>query len=369
MDDSLARLRSERKADLPMAAAGILMTSAFLISYTRLDAWAAFPKLMLVAIPCLLLFAAALAPAGNAQSALDEGPLSRWQATFIIAGLFLLELVLAQFADLLTSPGAGTALWTLVAVAALAAFFAHRADLPAATLIAALAIGGAFIALVDKIDSDASASAYRDILILVGLILIFVSRVTRAKMIEHSHVLAATGAFYVIVAAIIGVLGELNTGLGLTSALAVGSGFGSGNGSNGWELVLLIAAIGAAVYAGIEGYRGAGFVAIFGLIAFFGLAVRGNLFGWPLILILLAGGAAFYAMSLVEGGGSRPARRQEPSNPEPPAAAPPGGPTGATEVRDAPPAPGSAETQVRDVPPDLGGGSAETQIRDVPPRN
>ena len=54
--------------------------------------------------------AAALAPAGNAQSALDEGPLSRWQATFIIAGLFLLELVLAQFADLLTSPGAGTAL-------------------------------------------------------------------------------------------------------------------------------------------------------------------------------------------------------------------------------------------------------------------
>src|SRR6476659_5886979 len=171
MNDLAMRLRGREGLDPVLTFGAAALAAAAYAAYARMqDSWAAFPLFLLVAIPCALLFCLALAPTGGLPRAGE--PTTRWQVALLAIAHFLLLITLISIVPVLgdDNPGSATATWTLAVTGISAFFFAERLDSPGLRLLSLLVVAVAVLALVNWIDSDASASAYRDVLLAEGVI-------------------------------------------------------------------------------------------------------------------------------------------------------------------------------------------------------
>ena len=68
MNELASRLRAQPEGDLSLAVGGVALAMGAALSFSRMnDSWSDFPLLLLLAVPCAVLFALALASGSNAQ--------------------------------------------------------------------------------------------------------------------------------------------------------------------------------------------------------------------------------------------------------------------------------------------------------------
>ncbi len=204
MSDLATRLQGRDDLDRVMSFGGLALAAATAVAYTRMEeGWAAFPLLLLAALPCAALLALALAPglgdrapaapAPAAPAGPAAGATGRWQAVLLAAGHFLLLLSLLSLVRVLgvDEPGDATFTWTLAVTAASALYFAEQLDSPGLRLLGLLFAGAALLALLSWVDDDAGATAFRNVLLLEAVGFALLARMLRPERPEHSHVAVA----------------------------------------------------------------------------------------------------------------------------------------------------------------------------------
>jgi hypothetical protein len=288
------------------------------------ESWAAVPLLLLAALPCAALFVLALAPGLGEPTPVSTAPAEpaagRWQAVLLAAGHFLLLLSLLSLVVVLgvDEPGDATFTWTLAVTAVLALYFAERLDSPGLRLLGLLFGGASLLALLSWVDDDAGATAFRNVLLLEAVGFALLARMLRPQRIEHSHVAVAVAATALIAAATLGAFSDFQFDLfapGLSSAVE-----GPPGDKDGWELVLVVASLGALAYSGWQRYRGTVYPGLIGLVIFIGISADGSLWGWP--LILLAAAAACFGWALYGNADTTRPGAAPPREPVPPPAPP-----------------------------------------------
>jgi hypothetical protein len=303
MDELAARLRVQQGPHAAIAFGALALGTASLLAFARVEeSWAAFPLLLLLAIPCVVLFEIALLPERGAgeeeRVALRAAP---WRPAALAVATLLLAASLVQLVVVLgvDEPGDGTFTWVFFLTGFVTLALAMRYDSPGLLIVALLWLAAAFLALVNWIDSDAGTTAVRNVLLVVGVLFLLAARALRPERLGHSHVAVAVGALLLVIGAILGALGNIDFG-GVLFGVDGGAELGE---EDGWELVLVLVSLGALAYAAWQRYRGAAYPGLLGLVAFVGItAETGDLGGWPLLLLLVALGCLAWGFA---GGGDR----------------------------------------------------------------
>jgi hypothetical protein len=258
--------------------------------------WADFPLLLVIGIPCVLLFWLGVSGRSGDQ-------LERWRSVLMVTGVLLAPIAFVQLRDTL-GLSAESSFWTFMIFAGTAAMAAYASFVVGAAyqaLLAALAGIAAWLSLWDWILSDPGINTFR-----VLLILLLVAYVGWAVMLRGAgaqqapEIVTAAG----IVAVSLGVIGVIEAGL----EAIVGARFGGlPDGGEGqsffWDLWLLVVSLALVAFGAVARARGPAYVGFLGLVGFallVGVEVTpliegerpdGKLIGWPLILLLLGGGA------------------------------------------------------------------------------
>ncbi|HKG35490.1 MAG TPA: hypothetical protein VKA89_03525 [Solirubrobacterales bacterium] len=297
MDELAARLRAQRGPDAAIAFGALALGAATTVAFARVEEdWAAFPLLLLAAIPCAVLFGLALIPERGvgAEERTDLRGMS-WRPATLIVALVLLAVSLIQLVVVLGNddPGSGTFTWVFLLTGLLGLVLAARHDSPGLQIVGLLFLAAAFLAATDWIDGDAGTTAFRNVLLLVGVLFLFAARSLRPVRLDHSHVAVAVGVLLLVLGALLGALGDIDLG---SIIFGVGDGAEIGD-EDGWELVLVLVSLGALAYAAWQRYRGAAYPGLLGIIAFVAIAEDGSLAGWPLILLLAAAGSILYGFA------------------------------------------------------------------------
>jgi voltage-gated potassium channel Kch len=285
VNDLASRLRAHPEHDLTLAVAGVALGIASILAFDRMeDSWAAFPLLLLLAIPCAILFVLALAP-GNFRDAVgtrSDGRLAPWQTVFFLVAVPLLAASIAQLLRTLgeDDPGSGTATWVLVLAGACALWISFRFDSPGSLVLATLLFAAAGLTAVNWIDSEAGVEVYRNVLLVEGVVFLLAARSQWDAHREHAKLLAAISGLVLILGALLGNDFELGGFLEFSPSFET---------KDGWQLVLIVVTIGLLAFAAWQRHGGSAFVGLLGLLAFLSFnATGGSLDGWPLILALLA---------------------------------------------------------------------------------
>jgi hypothetical protein len=315
-----SRLRAHPEGDLTLTVAPVALGLAVFVGFARVDrAWADFPLLLLLLIPSLSLAFLALAPRiANAPGEGDQAHFAPWQTASLLTAILLFTASLEQTLGLFghDSPGNGALTWILLLSGAIAAVLSVRYDSPGLTVLASLAIAGAFVIAIRWIDSHAHTATYRDVVLLEGALFLALARLTWEAR-RRALVFAAFGGALLITGAI---LGNPNVAppipfLDLSFSLA--------KPKEGWTFVLIAVSIGMLAFGAWQRHGPSAVIGLLGAYAFYVSSIfGGDLSGWPLLLGLTA--AACFAWALVV----RPARAAAgnstpPAPPAPPAQPPP----------------------------------------------
>jgi len=306
-----------------LIAAGVVpLATAIALVNVRMDGeWGNGALFAITLLGCALILGMGL------LAQLEQGTPRAYQSVLLVAGLILLAITLLRLAQLLgadDSIGSGSLTWTSLLVAGAAAYAAASRNSVVCTLIAALAAGVALLAFVDWAFDPESIRTFRWILlVLIGLYVVVHLRLRDWAPRHAVQVVVAAGVATVALA------------LTLTSLIEF---FGPGEAAaTGWELVLLVAALGLIAYAAIDGERGPAYLGFLALLLFALIAGQADddatILGWPLLLLVL-GGAAVAA-------GLRPGRPQA-QEPVGGSAAPPSAPAPAAPAPAPPPEPPAA---------------------------
>ena len=286
MNDLASRLRAHPENDLTLAVAGVALGIASVLAFDRMeDSWAAFPLLLLFAIPCAILFALALAP-GNARDAIgtrSDGRLAPWQTVFFLVAVPLLAASIAQLMRTFgqDDPGSGTATWILALTGRLRA-------LDQRPLRVAGRPGPRHPSLRDSPGSPRStgstptpaSSVYRNVLLVEGVLFLLAARSQWDAHREHAKLLVAISGLVLILGALLGNEFELGGLLDFSPSFEA---------KDGWQLVLIVVSIGLLAFSAWQRHGGSAFVGLLGLFAFLAFnGSGGSLSGWPLILGLVA---------------------------------------------------------------------------------
>jgi hypothetical protein len=271
-----------------MTTSAVTLGLAVGVAYERMaEDWTAFPLFLLAAVPSVALFVLALLPNGGSQFQARDDAVSagRWRSAALVVAHLLLFLSLVSLVRVLgdDNPGSATATWTLAVTAAGALIFSERFDSPGLRLLGLLLLGGAVLALVHWVDENTTSAGFRDVLLIEGGLFLLIARALRSRL-EHSHVAVAAAALALIAGASVGIFEDVGIGLFL-GVSEVGEVPGD---NDGWELVLLLASVGALAYSGWQRYRGTVYPGLIGLGIFFAVADEGSLDGWPLILLVVS---------------------------------------------------------------------------------
>lgn len=295
MNDLAIRLRDHPENDLSLAVAGVALGIASVLAFDRMqDSWAAFPLLLLFAVPCALLFALALAP-GNARDAIgtrSDGRLAPWQTVFFLVAVPLLAASIAQLMRTLgqDDPGTGTATWILALAGGCALWISVRFESPGALVLATLLFASAGLTAIDWIDSDAGIAVYRNVLLVEGLIFLLAARSLWDAHHEHAKLLVAISGLVLISGALLGNEFELGGLLGFSPSF---------EGKDGWQFVLIVVSIGLLAFSAWQRHGGSAFVGLVGVLAFVAFNSGGDsLSGWPLVLGLAALGCLAWALMI-----------------------------------------------------------------------
>lgn len=299
--EAAARLRPlPFRGDLIAAGAVALAVGVVLLDVRVQDDWAAGVRFAIAgAAAALLLLLGWLAP--------REGDAPRvYVSALLLAAFPLTVLALLDLADALGGAitSAGSLTWVLAAVAALYLGLAVRRGSAACTLLGALALIGAAMAAWRWAFEPRSVTPYEWLalaaIVLAGLGVV----ILRDRHRAHAVALANVAGVAAIVLAYLVSLG--------TTATTLSSGELGFTVPWGWKLVLAAVGFGLVAYGAVDRERGPAWLGAAVLAAFVGLAATsGTVLWWPLILVA-AGGVAVAA-------GLRPT---DPAPPSPDADAP-----------------------------------------------
>jgi hypothetical protein len=336
MNETLAGLRPGQRDALRIAGATAFAAGAFTL-FLRKSAtgdWAAFPKLLAIAIPCVLLYGLGIgalrlgrehdAPLGEARRT------AAWRATATVLGLVMLPIALGQLVDTLGGDPnkSGHVAWLSLAVAGAAFFAAFGRGVRWAALFGGLAVIAGWMAFWDAI-VDPSGTAVRWLFVLVAAALA-AAAVSLRNDAEGPELATAAG----VAAVAAGVTGLLSIPANFTGVLDAGLSAGETQQHQEWDAFLLAVALVLIWYGARAAWRGPAYVGAIGLLAFIvsaGYEVSslfsdggpsGDAIGWPLLLLVV--GAAALLAGLYAGGAEpappAPDSPATPSRPDPPAA-------------------------------------------------
>lgn len=289
------------------------------------SAWDDFPLLLVLLVPCALLYAVGVLAGRSA------GGVQAWQAVLLVTAVLLVPFTLGQLLEVLDSGAESSfhVVWIFGSAAALAAYAALALGASYQALLSAIFLVIAWLGLADWVLDEPGVAAFRVLLLIAaGALIAGAVALRRGHRPEAPELITAAG----LAAVAAGVLGGFETVVQLTGGIFGGGVDGEAQ-SPFWDVVLLLVSAALVAYGARVGARGTAYVGAFGLLAFAvltGLELSGrelseilegdpdqSFVGWPLLL-LLGGGAALAAGLGLRGGPSRATGA--------PAAEPPPGP-------------------------------------------
>jgi hypothetical protein len=312
----------DRRGDWLRMIGGVLFALGGAILFVRKAGdWAAFPLLLVVGVPCAVVFGL------GAVGALAAGAVARWHAVLMVAGVVLSALAFGQLWDLVgvDTGSAGFGFLLFACVAGLAAFAAFRVGAAYQALLAAVAGIAAWLFFFEMILDDPSGTAFRRLLLVLCLGYAPVALALRKRDAPQAPELVTAAGIAGVLVGVIGVVDGAGDALG---ALFFGAPAAEAEGQSFvWDVFQLVFSLGLVAYGAVAGIRGPAYVGFFGLSAF--VAMQGaevnallegdepdsSFVGWPLILILV--GAAALAAGAA-GPKPPPAGARVPTGPRPP---------------------------------------------------
>ena len=296
-------LQPDPRGDWLRMLGGVIFALGAVILFARkTDDWAAFPLLLVVAIPCIAVFAL------GALGALATGAVGRWHAVLLVTGVLLSVLMFGQFWDVVgvdsDAPGFGFLLFLCTTV--LAVFAAFRIGAAYQAFLAALAGIATWLFFWEMLLDDPSTTAFRWLLLVLCVLYVVLAFALRDRD-------APQGPEFVTAAGIAGVLVGTIGLVGAGGALLFFGGVGGGTGGDGgqsfvWDVFLLLFSLGLVAYGAAAHVRGPAYVGFVGLLAFAiiqGAEVNAllegdepdsSVAGWPLILLLVGVAALVLGM-------------------------------------------------------------------------
>jgi hypothetical protein len=319
------------RADWLRMLGGVLLAVGATVLFVRkTDDWAAFPLLLVVAIPCALVFGF------GALAALSSGAVARWHAVLMVAGVLLSVLAFGQLWDVVgvNTDSAGFGFLLFACVTALAAFASFRVGAAYQALLAAVAGIATWLFFFEMILDDPSGTAFRWLLLVLCVGYAVAAFQLRNREAPQAPELV-TGAG--IAGVLVGVIGVAEGAGPAIGGLFFGVPGGEGEGQSFiWDVWLLVFSLALVAYGAAVHARGPAYVGFLGLLAFAifqGFEVNALLegeepdssfVGWPLILLLV--GAGLLAAGIA-------GRRPPPAGAPVPAGSPPPEPETTYDVR------------------------------------
>jgi hypothetical protein len=291
---------------------GLLFGLAALMIYIRKgpflagnpDQWAAFPMLLVLAIPAVYLYGSILTRPQTVE-------LRPWQLVHSVLGLVFIPLALGQFVDVIggTPTACLNIFWIAAATAGFAFYAGARAGVRVQFLLGSIALIVSWTALWNKILSDgitAHWGVYRGLLgiLAIGLLAgaLYLWRNNPGGDDVAASATAPSGELGLWKAS------ELVTGAGIAAVIACGLGITAlGNlnplsggtppieTSNFWDILLLLISLGLVAIGSQIGTRGPVYIGAIGLALFLVIAgfdlnsARPDPFkfgGWPWALLI-----------------------------------------------------------------------------------
>jgi hypothetical protein len=296
---------------------------AVILFARKTDDWAAFPLLLVVAIPCVVVFGL------GAMAALATGAVGRWHAVLMVTGVLLSVLMFGQLWDVVgvdtEAPGFGFLLFGCVT--ALAAFGSFRVGAAYHAFLAALAGIATWLFFFEMILDDPGAGAFRWLLLVLCLVYAAIGFALMERDAPQAPELVTAAGIAGVLVGTIGIFAESGNAIG---ALIFGGAPEGGEGQSFvWDLFLLLFSMGLVAYGAAAHARGPAYVGFFGLLAFAILQgaevnalVEGeepdhSFAGWPLILLLIGAAALAAGMLMRKPPPAGAGVVAEPSPPEP----------------------------------------------------
>jgi hypothetical protein len=324
-------IRPDPRGDWLRMLGGVLVAVGAVILFARKGSeWAAFPLLIVVAVPCIVVFGL------GAMGALATGEVARWHAVLMVAGVLLSVLAFGQLWDLVgvNTDSSGFAFLTFVCVAGLAAFASFGVGAAYQALLAALAGIAAWLFFFDMLLDEPGITTFRWLLLVLCLAYAVVAFALRESEAPQAPEFVTAAGIAGVTVGLIGVIAGTGDAFG-------GLFFGGGttdfeSQSVVWDIWLLLISLGLVAYGAVVHARGPAYVGFVGLLAFAfvqGLELNARLegdepdlsfAGWPLILLLI--GAAGLAAGAI-------GRRPPPAGARVPAGTPPPEPETTYDVR------------------------------------
>jgi hypothetical protein len=315
-------IRPDPLGDWLRMLGGVLFAVGAVILFARKGSdWAAFPLLIVLAVPCVVVFGL------GAFGALAAGAVARWHAVLMVTGVLLSALAFGQLWDLVgvNTDSSGFGFLIFICVAGLAAFASFGVGAAYQALLAALAGIATWIFFFDMILDDPGATTFRWLLLVLCLVFVAVAFALREREAPQAPEFVTAAGIAGVSVGLIGVIagaGDAFGGLFFGGATIEGEGQ-----SVVWDIWLLLFSLGLVAYGALVHARGPAYVGFVGLFAFAllqGLEINARLegdepdlsfAGWPLILLLVG------AAGLVAGAIGRrppPAGTREPAGSPPP---------------------------------------------------
>ena len=324
-------IRPDPRGDWLRMLGGVLFALGAVVLFARKSGdWAAFPLLIVVAVPCAVVFGL------GATGALETGEVARWQAVLMVTGVLLSLLAFGQLWDLVgvNPDSSGFGFLVFACVLGLAAFASFGVGAAYQALLAALAGIGAWLFFFDMILDEPGVTAFRWLLLLLCLIYAAAAFALRQSDAPQAPELVTAAGIAGVLVGLIGVLAAAGNVIG---PLVFGASTGEGEGQSFiWDVWLLLISLALVAYGAVVHARGPAYVGFIGLLAFAifqGAEVNALLegdepdasfVGWPLLLLLV--GAAAMAAGAI-------GRRPPPAGARVPAGTPPPEPETTYDVR------------------------------------
>jgi hypothetical protein len=324
-------IQPDPRGDWLRMLGGVLFALGGAILFARKsDDWAAFPLLLAVAVPCVVVFGL------GAMGALATGEVARWHAVLMVAGVLLSVLAFGQLWDVVgvNTDSSGFGFLIFACVMGLAAFASFGVGAAYQALLAALAGIATWLFFFDMLLDEPGATAFRWLLLVLCLVYAAVAFALRDRDATQGPELVTAAGIAGVLVGVIGVVAEAGSVIG---PLIFGASTGAGEGQSFvWDVWLLLISLTLVAYGAVAQTRGPAYVGFFGLLAFAilqgaevnalleGDEADSSFVGWPLILILVG------AAALAAGAAGR---RPPPAGARVPAGTPPPEPETTYDVR------------------------------------
>jgi hypothetical protein len=315
-------LEPDSRGDWLRMIGGVLFAVGATILFLRkTDDWAAFPLLLVVGIPCAIVFGL------GAMAALATGAVARWHAVLMVAGVVLSVLAFGQLWDVvgIDTDSAGFGFLVFACVAALAGFASFRVGAAYQALLAAVAGIAVWLFFFEMILDDPSTTVFRWLLLVLCVVYAAIAFALREREALQAPELVTAAGIAGVAVGVVGVVAGAGDAIG---GLFFGGASGEGEGQSFvWDVFLVVFSLGLVGYAAVARARGPAYVGFVGLLAFAlmqgaevnaileGEEPDSSFLGWPLILILLG------AAGLAAGAAGRkppPAASRVPAGPRSP---------------------------------------------------